>query len=86
MLLPWAQEGNMGKLSVSVLCVACGHPFDAGLKAGEISIRLSVKGGRSMMLAGPVCSECAAKSASDPDVALDQMRAARTHLLLGGGQ
>lgn len=62
-------------------CVVCSHQFEAKQKAGEISIRLAVKGGCSLAIAGPVCRDCAAKSEFDPDAALSQMRAARARLL-----
>jgi len=75
----------MSKGTLPAQCVVCGCQFESRLKAGEIGIRLTVKGGQSMSIAGPVCHECASKSASDPGVALDQMRQARANLLMGGG-
>lgn len=71
--------------STPMQCVVCGLQFGSRLKAGEITIRISVKAGHSMAIAAPVCSECAAKSASNPGVALSQMRQARGNLLMGGG-
>lgn len=64
----------------AAMCVVCGSPFPPKTKGGEISIRLSSKHGKSLVIAGAVCRECAAKSA-DPVVAMEQMRCARVGLL-----
>ena len=65
-------------------CVVCLQQFEAKQKAGEISIRLAVKGGCSLVIAGPVCRDCTAKSGCSPDDALAQMRVAPYRLLAGG--
>jgi len=74
----------MTKGTLLARCVVCVCQFESRQKAGEISIRLTVKGGQSLSIAGPVCHKCASNSASDPSVALNQMRQARANLLMGG--
>lgn len=61
-------------------CVVCGCQFELRSKAGEVSITIRITGRSSVVVAGPVCHDCASKSA-DPRVALDQMRSARAFLL-----
>lgn len=69
--------------AAEAVCVVCSGQFGSKQKAGEISVRLAIKGGTSIVVAGPVCQACAEKSA-DPRIALDQMRAARAFLLADG--
>lgn len=69
--------------SVEAVCIVCSGEFGSKQKAGEISIRLTVKGGPSIIVAGPVCPACARASAAAPDTAIEQMRRARNNLLAG---
>jgi hypothetical protein len=69
--------------SEPVQCAVCGLFFERRAKGGEISITLRSTSGGAVTVAGPICSECAEKSASDPQVALNQMRTARAFLLAG---
>lgn len=72
--------------STESTCIVCNGQFGSKQKAGEISIRLAIKGGASIVVAGPVCPSCAEKSAGGPEIALAQMRSARACLLIDAGE
>lgn len=68
--------------NIASQCVVCGGQFFPRQKAGEVSVRLAIKAGTSVVVAGPVCQVCAGKSAG-PDAAVEQMRSACKRLLPG---
>jgi hypothetical protein len=65
----------------AVPCAACGFPVARRDKTGEVRLSITVRPGASIAIGGPICGICAAKARTNPESALDVLRAASPRML-----